>query len=104
MARVSTHCRIRRQGTYQIQVMTLHVQDDARSVLALDPSLDVSQYAHTAWTIRDGITRGAVYPIAQTPDGYLWLGANFGLLCFDGVRAHHRSRRRIDSLKESSDE
>ena len=25
--------------------------------------------------------------IAQTPDGYLWLGTEFGLLRFDGVRS-----------------
>jgi ligand-binding sensor domain-containing protein len=55
--------------------------------LALDPSLDVSQYAHTAWKIRDGFTRGTITAIAQTPDGYLWLGTEFGLLRFDGVRA-----------------
>ena len=28
---------------------------------------------------------GAVFSIAQTPDGYLWLGAEFGLFRFDGV-------------------
>jgi signal transduction histidine kinase/ligand-binding sensor domain-containing protein len=54
---------------------------------ALDPSLDISQYAHTAWRIRDGFTRGAINSIAQTPDGYLWLGTEFGLVRFDGVRA-----------------
>ena len=54
---------------------------------ALDPSLDVSQYAHTSWKIRDGFTKGTIYAIAQTPDGYLWLGTEFGLLRFDGVRA-----------------
>ena len=27
---------------------------------ALDPSLDVSQYAHTAWKIRDGFTKGYI--------------------------------------------
>ncbi|MBV8436734.1 MAG: hypothetical protein JOY95_04405, partial [Silvibacterium sp.] len=54
---------------------------------ALDPSLDVSQYAHTSWKMRDGFTKGAIWPIAQTPDGYLWLGTMFGLLRFDGVRA-----------------
>jgi signal transduction histidine kinase/ligand-binding sensor domain-containing protein len=54
----------------------------------LDPALDVSQYAHTAWKIRDGFTRGeTVLSIAQTPDGYLWLGTEFGLVRFDGVRA-----------------
>ena len=55
--------------------------------LALDPSLDISQYAHTAWTVRDGFGKGPIHSIAQTHDGYLWLGTEFGLLRFDGVRA-----------------
>ena len=55
-------------------------------LFALDPSLDVSQYAHTAWTARDGFSVGAVFAMAQTPDGYLWLGSEFGLYRFDGVQ------------------
>ena len=54
---------------------------------ALDTSLDVSQYAHTAWKIREGFTKGTIFSIAQTPDGYLWLGTEFGLVRFDGVQA-----------------
>src|SRR5918997_1674533 len=54
--------------------------------LALNPALDASQYAHTAWKIRDGFFKGGINSIAQTPDGYLWLGTEFGLLRFDGVR------------------
>src|SRR5262252_3026752 len=54
---------------------------------ALDPSLDISQYAHTAWKVRDGFAKGIISWIAQTPDGYLWLGSELGLLRFDGVRA-----------------
>ncbi len=53
---------------------------------ALNPTLDVSQYAHTAWKIRDGFAEGSILSIAQTPDGYLWLGTAFGLYRFDGVR------------------
>src|SRR5205823_5443230 len=53
---------------------------------ALNPSLDINQYAHTAWTVRDGSLKAAVWAIAQTPDGYLWLGTDFGLVRFDGVR------------------
>jgi signal transduction histidine kinase/ligand-binding sensor domain-containing protein len=53
---------------------------------ALNPELDVSQYAHTAWKIREGFTKGEISSIAQTPDGYLWLCTGFGLLRFDGVR------------------
>jgi PAS domain S-box-containing protein len=56
-------------------------------VFALDPSLDISQYAHSAWKIRDGFAKGTIFSIAQKPDGYLWLGTEFGLLRFDGVRA-----------------
>ncbi len=55
---------------------------------ALDPSLDLSQYAHTRWKIRDGFTKGTIFSITQTPDGYLWLGTEFGLLRFDGVQAN----------------
>src|SRR6266481_8989032 len=54
---------------------------------ALDPAQDVSQYAHTAWKVREGFSKGYIGSIAQTPDGYLWLGTEFGLLRFDGVRA-----------------
>ncbi|HXJ86078.1 MAG TPA: two-component regulator propeller domain-containing protein, partial [Candidatus Binatia bacterium] len=54
---------------------------------ALNPSLDINQYGHTAWTARDGIFKGIINAIAQTPDGYLWLGTEFGLLRFDGVRS-----------------
>src|SRR5215475_3702570 len=57
------------------------------SALALNPALDISQYAHTSWKTGDGFTKGFIYAIAQTPDGYLWLGTEFGLLRFDGVRA-----------------
>src|SRR5260370_41723260 len=55
-----------------------------RCAFALDPSLDISQYAHTAWRIREGSFKGVIQAIAQTPDGYLWLGTEFGLLRFDG--------------------
>ena len=56
------------------------------SAFALNPSLEVSQYAHTAWRVRDGFSLGTVFAMAQTPDGYLWLGSEFGLFRFDGVR------------------
>src|ERR1700722_10719996 len=54
--------------------------------LALDPALDVSQYAHTAWKVREGFAKGSIISTAQTPDGYLWVGTAFGLSRFDGVR------------------
>src|SRR5579862_1325720 len=53
---------------------------------ALNPELDVSQYAHSAWKIREGFVAGVINSIAQTPDGYLWLATDFGLFRFDGVK------------------
>ena len=56
-------------------------------VFALDPSLDIIQYDHTSWKLGEGFSKGIIRSLAQTPDGYLWLGTEFGLLRFDGVRA-----------------
>jgi ligand-binding sensor domain-containing protein len=78
---------------------------------ALNPALDLSQYAHTAWKIREGFTKGTINSIAQTPDGYLWLGTEFGLLRFDGVRnapwqppaGQHLSSSNISSLLAARD-
>jgi len=55
------------------------------SAQGLDPHKSATQFAHTVWTARDGIT-GPVRAIAQTPDGYLWLGTDAGLYRFDGIR------------------
>ena len=58
------------------------------SAFALNPSLDISQYAHTAWKSgEDGFPDGMINAIAQTPDGYLWLGTESGPMRFDGIRA-----------------
>jgi signal transduction histidine kinase/ligand-binding sensor domain-containing protein len=59
----------------------------ASRALALNPTLDVSQYAHSVWKVSDGFVKGITFAIAQTPDGYLWLGTEAGLFRFDGVRA-----------------
>jgi PAS domain S-box-containing protein len=56
------------------------------AALALEPALQIGQYAHTSWTARDGYSLGLVFAMAQTPDGHLWLGGEFGLFRFDGLR------------------
>jgi signal transduction histidine kinase/ligand-binding sensor domain-containing protein len=44
----------------------------------------ISQFVHTAWTAKDGVPANIV-DIAQTADGFLWLGTPIGLYRFDGV-------------------
>src|SRR5688500_227424 len=50
-------------------------------------SLDLNQYLHTTWRVRETFPVGRVGVIAQTTDGYLWLGSTIGMVRFDGVRA-----------------
>jgi ligand-binding sensor domain-containing protein len=57
----------------------------ATSTVAASPEKRISQFTHTSWSARDGIP-GPVRAIAQTADGYLWLGTEAGLYRFDGLR------------------
>lgn len=53
---------------------------------ALSPEIEISQYAHTAWRMQDGIFPAKPNSFAQTSDGYVWIGTGDGLLRFDGIR------------------
>src|SRR4030095_15646328 len=46
----------------------------------------LSGYSFTSWNDGAGRPLGSVYAIAQADDGYLWIGADEGLLRFDGWR------------------
>ena len=51
---------------------------------AIDAHRMISQYAHDRWTIENEFPGGTTSAIAQTPDGYLWIGTEKGLFRFDG--------------------
>ena len=51
---------------------------------ALDPRKSLTQYSRTTWTQEAGLPQDTIRAIAQTPDGYLWLGTDEGLARFDG--------------------
>lgn len=53
---------------------------------ALDPRKSIGQYIYDAWGTRDGLPVFSVNAVARTPDGYLWIGTEPGLVRFDGVR------------------
>ncbi len=52
---------------------------------SLDPNEAIRQYLHQSWQTAQGLPQNSVLSIAQTPDGYLWLGTEEGLVRFDGV-------------------
>ena len=51
----------------------------------LDPKRAPAEYLLERWSAEQGFDGGAVYSIAQTPDGYLWIGCEAGLMRFNGI-------------------
>lgn len=51
---------------------------------ALNPDRAIAQLHHTAWTAKDGAP-SEIVALAQSADGFLWLGTAVGLFRFDGV-------------------
>ena len=43
-----------------------------------------SEYSHERWGRENGFPWGSVTAIAQSADGYLWVGTSRGLIRFDG--------------------
>ena len=57
----------------------------AAPAIALHPNRLISEYIRERWDAQQGFPGGPVYAITQTPDGYLWLGTEKGLVRFDGL-------------------
>jgi signal transduction histidine kinase/ligand-binding sensor domain-containing protein len=51
----------------------------------IDRGQKLADLYHTAWTFKDGAP-AEIYALAQTTDGFLWLGTATGLFRFDGIR------------------
>ena len=44
------------------------------------------QYTRSVWKVQDGLPEDTVQALAETSDGYLWIGTTGGLTRFDGTR------------------
>ena len=54
--------------------------------LAFDSQRELSQFSHEVWLTEHGLPQNTVHAIAQTRDGYIWIGTEEGLARFDGVK------------------
>ena len=45
---------------------------------------EYDRWVHRSWTTENGLPQNTVYAVAQTADGYLWIGSEGGLARFDG--------------------
>ncbi len=69
----------------------------AAPALALDPEKSLSECTVDVFGRRDGLTGTMVRTIAQTSDGYLWIGGDGGIRRYDGARL---VRLEMDPLRD----
>ena len=74
-------CWLKQTRWTLIGIVLAGLVTDAR---ALDPNRLPSQYVREQWTTETRFPGGVVNGIAQTTDGYLWIGTDRGLIRFDG--------------------
>lgn len=70
--------------------------------LALAASLQAGEYSHRVWRTEDGLPQNRVQAIAETPEGYLWVGTSEGLARFDGVRFLIFDRSNTPAMTDNS--
>ena len=65
-------------------------------------SSSLANYAARVWQTKDGLPQQTVQAVAQTPDGFLWIGTTGGLLRFDGSRFVLFDRNTTPAFQENS--
>jgi ligand-binding sensor domain-containing protein len=66
--------------------------------MALDATRATHQLAFSEWSTTSGLPQNSVQAIAQTADGYLWVGTAEGLARFDGVRFQSFTRETVPEM------
>src|SRR5579884_1319180 len=69
---------------------------------AAAPTLAPGNYARQIWRSEDGLPQNKIQALAQTPDGFLWIGTSGGLVRFDGVRFTVFDRSNAPALRDDS--
>ncbi|MCX6545984.1 MAG: diguanylate cyclase [Acidobacteria bacterium] len=82
--------RRRRRGAFagieQVAVLLFVLAAGRLPAEALDPARALTQYQNDRWQTEQGLPQSTVQALAQTRDGYLWVGTLEGLARFDGIR------------------
>jgi len=56
------------------------------SIHALEPTTPLANLNRQSWVMENGLPQNTIQALAQTADGFLWLGTEAGLVRFDGVQ------------------
>ncbi|MDB4314148.1 ATP-binding protein [bacterium] len=60
----------------------------ALATFLLHAENEQSKWFYRAWQTEDGLPDNSVSAISQSPDGYLWIGTNGGVIRFNGSEFH----------------
>ncbi|MDA7887994.1 ATP-binding protein [Akkermansiaceae bacterium] len=70
----------------------------ALSLLLLNAGEEQSDWFYRAWQTEDGLPDNSVSGVAQSPDGYLWVGTNGGAIRFNGKSFSTLPLRKLPNL------
>src|SRR6516162_3664681 len=82
---ISLDGRLRKHWLFGWGITALAFVYFAATAYSTDPLRMISQSLREKWGIERGFPGGSVSAIAQTADGYLWIGTEGGLVRFDGL-------------------
>ena len=68
---------------------------------ALDPGKRITQYRQLSWTNQSGLVQSSAQALAQTRDGYIWVGTQEGLARFDGVQFTDFNSRNTPGIRSN---
>ena len=71
------------------------------TALSLDSRRELAQLNHEVWLTENGLPQNTVHSIAQTPNGYVWIGTEEGLARFDGIRFTVFDKQNTPQLKSN---
>src|SRR5689334_5821296 len=77
---------MRRSSRVHLINLVLLLLSSGATAYALDTPRELSQFGHEVWLTENGLPQNTVHAIAQTTDGYIWIGTEEGLARFDGVK------------------
>jgi len=98
MERMSCSCQID-NGIRTLLALFFFLVPTVRA--ALNPGKAIAQYRHDQWSTDQGLPQNSVAAIAQTHDGYVWLGTEAGLVRFDGLRFRVFDQKNTPEMKSN---
>jgi ligand-binding sensor domain-containing protein/signal transduction histidine kinase len=92
---------MRRSNPVHIFSFFFLLLSSAGMAVALESHRDLSQLRHEVWLTESGLPQNTVHSIAQTRDGYIWVGTEEGLARFDGVKFTIFDKQNTPELKSN---